>query len=199
MKTKIIASIAVALFTAAFVTAQTPSEPSSSPTESGTVTGRVVLSARDTIAILTSEGESMSFLIEPGTEPVAEGDVVRIEFEEQDDGQLRALTVELVPEEEPTASLMPAEKPTASLMPEEKPTAAEPDNGDNGDNGHRAATAMEARSEPESDPQQQQTSAAAQAEELPRTASDVPAILLAGLSLVAAGFGVRALRTRQAA
>ena len=188
-------------------------------TETRTVTGRVAEVDADSLVVETSAGQRMTFTADrdltQGPTPIRVGSQVRVEY--RGESELQVVSVSPVPGTPPdAANIDPADDPDggeleddddAALVTDSDDDGLDDDNGleleddDNGleleddDNGttvarvqttqpERAGAAAARTIDPDDDG------------ELPGTASPLPLLLIAGLSLLGGGVGLSARRRR---
>ena len=183
---------------------QTPPEQSGVRVENRTVEGEVVELNAQKLVVRTTDGNRMTFSVDRdltvGATPIAVGQRVRVEYRSGVD-PIAVVTVTRIPGSDVVDKV--EETAGASDVADAVEDAADEvedaiDDDDANDRAAEPARVPPARVAPApattarmQDPARQ---APAQTDELPDTASPLPALVLAGLALLGSGFGLSARR-----
>ena len=219
MRKRMIGCIGVVALAAPFAMAQTP-QPETMPerestlqqetTETRMVTGRVAEVDADSLVVETSAGQRMTFTVDrdltQGPTPIRVGSQVRVEY--RGESELQVVTVSPVPGTTPdAASIDPADDPDRGELEDDDDGALVTDPDDDGlddDNGLELEDDDNGTTVARVQTTQPERAGAAAARtidpdddgELPGTASPLPLLLIAGLSLLGGGVGLSARRRR---
>jgi LPXTG-motif cell wall-anchored protein len=190
---------------------QTPPEQSGVRIENRTVEGEVVELNAQRIVVRTTDGNRMTFTVDrdltTGATPIAVGQRVRVEYKSGSD-PLAVITVSRIPGE-PGKTVSDTIEDAGEKVADEAEGVADrledvvdDDNGDDQEPARVApAPSAAARMQDPERPQDpaRPSSAATRSQdpdddELPATATPLPALILAGLALLGSGFGLSARR-----